>query len=167
MSSTPMPTRTSPALGLVAASLVAIVACGGRSVTASTHVLSLGTWGGENAGAIVDDTIVHVHIGCTLGNFPPPAVIDGEGRFNVEGSYTLRAYPIAVGPSVPAVFTGVVNGTELTLSVAVNDTVEKKLVPLGPVTVQLGREPRMQACPICRKPGEMRLGANVHRMFHP
>ena len=153
-----MPTRTTRALALFAAMVGAAAACNGRSGTAgpSTNVLARGTWGGENAGAIVDDTIVHVHIGCTLGNFSPPMVIDGEGRFSVDGSYTLRAFPIAVGPPLPAVFTGVVNGNQLTLSVAVNDTVEKKLVPLGPVTVVHGREPRMQVCPICRKPGERR-----------
>ena len=162
-----MQTRTgsTAVLALVVGVTVAVAACGGRSVTASTHVLSIGTWGGENAGAIVDDTIVHVHIGCTLGNFTPPSVIDGEGRFSVDGSYTLRAFPVAVGPPVPAVFTGVVNGSELTLSVAVNDTVEKKLVPLGPVTVVLGREPRMQVCPICRKPGEMTPRVNMPRLF--
>ncbi len=145
-------TRTTPALALVAGVTLAVAACSGRSITAgtSTNVLARGTWGGENAGAIVNDTIVHVHIGCTLGNFPPPTVLDDEGRFSVEGSYTLRAYPIAVGPPLPAVFTGLVNGTRLTLSIAVNDTVERKLVPLGPVTVVLGREPRMQVCPICR-----------------
>jgi hypothetical protein len=147
----------------VTAVTIVVAACGGRSVTASTHVLSPGTWGGENAGAIVDDTIVHVHIGCTLGNFAPPAVIDGEGRFSIEGSYTLRAFPVAVGPSLPAVFTGVVSGTQLAMSVAVNDTVEKKLVPLGPVTVVLGREPRMQTCPICRTPGEMARRATFNQ----
>jgi hypothetical protein len=164
-----MHTRTARALVLVVAAIVAIAACNGRSVTAgpSTHVLTRGTWGGENAGAIVDDTIVHVHIGCTLGNFPPPLVVDDQGRFSMEGSYTLRAYPVAVGPPLPAVFTGVVNGSQLTLSVAVNDTVEKKPVTLGPVTVVLGREPRMQVCPICRKPGEMRLRANRARTSHP
>lgn len=167
MSSTAVPTRTVPARVLVATLIVASVACGGRSVTASTHVLSRGTWGGENAGAIVDDTIVHVHIGCTLGNFPPPATISAEGQFSVEGSYTLRAYPVAVGPPLPAVFTGVVNGSQLTLSVAVNDTVEKKQVAMGPVTVVLGREPRMQVCPICRNPGDMPLWVNAPRMFHP
>ena len=160
------PTRSARTFALAAGMIATVAACGGRSVTASTHVLSLGTWGGENAGAIVNDTIVHVHIGCTLGNFPPPVMIDGDGRFSVEGSYTLRAFPVAVGPPVPAVFTGVVNGSQLTLSVAVNDTVEKKLVPLGPVTVVLGREPRMQVCPICRKPGEMTLRLDTPRMVH-
>jgi len=154
-------------LALIVGVTLGVAACGGRSVTASTHVLSRGTWGGENAGAIVDDTIVHVHIGCTLGNFPPPAVVDDQGRFSMEGSYTLRAYPVAVGPPLPAVFSGVVNGSQLTLSVAVNDTVEKKLVPLGPVTVVLGREPRMQVCPICRKPGEMLQRVIEARTPHP
>src|SRR6185503_13836098 len=124
---------------LVGAALT-VAACSGQSVTGSAHILTPGTWGGENAGAIVDDTLVHVHIGCTLGNFPLPAVVDDQGRFSADGSYTLRAYPIAVGPELPAVFTGVVTGNQLTLSVAVDDTVEKKLVPLGPVTVVLGRE---------------------------
>ena len=153
-----MRTRTTATLALLVGVTLAVAACGGRSVTAGTseHVLARGTWGGDNAGAIVDDTVVHVHIGCTLGNFPPPTVLDDEGRFSVEGNYTLRAYPIAVGPPLPAVFTGVVNGTQLTLSVAVNDTVEKKLVPLGPVTVVLGQEPRMQACPICRSLAQRR-----------
>ena len=153
-----MRTRTgsTAVLALVVGAALVIAACSGQSVTGSAHILTPGTWGGENAGAIVDDTLVHVHIGCTLGNFPRPTVVDDQGRFSTDGSYTLRAYPIAVGPELPAVFTGVVTGNLLTLSVAVDDTVEKKLVPLGPVTVVLGREPRMQACPICRsiaKPG--------------
>lgn len=62
----------------------------------------------------------------------------------------IRVQCEPVGPELPAVFTGVVKGNLLTLSVAVDDTVEKKLVPLGPVTVVFGREPRMQTCPICR-----------------
>lgn len=155
-----MRTRTgsAPVLALVIGVTFVVAACGGQTATAgpSAHVLARGTWGGENAGAIVDDTIVHVHIGCTLGYFPFPTVVDDAGRFTIDGSYTLRAYPIAVGPPLPAVFTGVVSGTELTFSVAVDDTVEKKLVPLGPVTVVLGREPHMQACPICRTPNEAR-----------
>jgi hypothetical protein len=64
----------------------------------------------------------------------------------------LRAYPVQVGPELPAQFAGVVSGGTLTISVAVNDTVEKKLVAVGPVTVTFAREPHMQQCPICRTP---------------
>jgi len=164
-----MRTRTgsTAVLALLVGAALTVAACSGQSVTGSAHTLTPGTWGGENAGAIVDDTLVHVHIGCTLGNFPLPAVVDDQGRFSTDGSYTLRAYPIAVGPELPAVFTGVVTGNQLTLSVAVDDTVEKNLVPLGPVTVVLGREPRMQACPICRSIAKPLMGQPLTALLRP
>jgi hypothetical protein len=134
------------------------VACG----TSATVVqgpgprLAVGTWGGENAGVIVDDTIAHVHVGCTFGNFAGPVVLDGTGRFDVAGSYVPRAYPVTQGPSVPARFRGTVtgagDGASLTLTVAVDDTVLHTSSTLGPVTVTLGRDPRMGPCPICAKP---------------
>ncbi len=117
--------------------------------------LSVGTWGGENAGLIVNDTIAHVHIACTLGNFPAPVTVDDNGRFNVTGSYVLRAYPVFVGPYHPAQFGGQLNGDRLTLTVTVSDTVEKKTVTVGPVLVTFKQEPRMGPCPICKKPGDM------------
>jgi hypothetical protein len=98
---------------------------------------------------IVTGSLVHVHIGCTKGDFPLPALLDSEGRFNVPGSYILRAYPVQLGPSLPARFAGIVRGSVLTLSVAVDDTVDKKLVALGPVTITLRREPNLGPCPIC------------------
>lgn len=116
--------------------------------------LAIGTWGGDNAGVIVGDSIAHVHVGCTLGDFRSPVALDADGRFNVSGSYTLRAYPVHIGPPLPAQFAGRVENGQLTLAIAVNDTVEKKLVQVGPVTVTFGRDPRMGPCPICTKPGE-------------
>lgn len=126
-----------------------------NAVVTAGDKLSVGTWGGENAGVIVDDTIAHVHVGCTLGNFPAPVAIDENGRFNVTGSYVLRAYPVFVGPYHPAHFAGQISGNSLTLTVTVSDTVEKKTVTVGPVTVTFKQEPRMGPCPICRKPGDM------------
>lgn len=112
--------------------------------------LAVGTWGADGSAVIVGDREVHVHLGCTKGDFlRPESLVDG--RFNVEGTYILRAYPIQLGPELPARFTGVVRGSLLTLAVAVNDTVEKTLVALGPVTIVLGREPRMGPCPICAR----------------
>jgi hypothetical protein len=66
----------------------------------------------------------------------------------------LRAYPVYVGPSLPARFQGSVTGKMLTLSVVVQDTTADTTVTLGPVKLQLGREPQMGPCPICRTPGE-------------
>lgn len=131
--------------------LVLALACAGspsETVTPPTQ-LPVGTWGADGAGVVVADTLAHVHIGCTKGDFPLPASLDADGRFNVPGSYILRAYPVQRGPSLPARFAGVVRGSSLTLSVAIDDTVEKKLVALGPVTIVLGRVPNLGPCPIC------------------
>ena len=114
--------------------------------------LAVGTWGGDNAGVIVNETQTHVHIGCTFGDMPPAIVLDASGRFTIDGSYVLRAYPVQVGPELPAQFSGRVQGRTLTLVVAVNDTVEKKVVALGPITVRYGDMPRLGPCPICLVP---------------
>jgi len=62
----------------------------------------------------------------------------------------LRAYPIAIGPSMPARFVGQISGLAVTLVVIVNDTVLHQTVTRGPVTVTLGRDPRLGPCPICK-----------------
>jgi hypothetical protein len=145
------------------ATLVLVVACASNDAThpAAGDTLPVGTWGGENAGVIVSDSIAHVHIACTLGNIPAPVVLQARGSFDVAGTYVLRAFPIHIGPDLPARFTGTISGNRLTLRVAVNDTVEKKTVNLGPVTVTLGREPKMGPCPICtsQKVDQMRRGS--------
>ena len=131
----------------------------GRSDTIrppDTTRLSIGGWGGDNAGVIVEDSLAHVHIDCTLGNFAAPITLDANHRFAVAGSYVLRAYPVQLGPELPAQFAGVVEGDRLTFTIAVNDTVEKKVVALGPVTVRYNRPANMRMCPICRRVERMR-----------
>lgn len=119
--------------------------------------LAVGQWGGDDAGILVASDVAHVHINCTFGNFPMPITFDANQRFNVAGSYVLRAYPVQVGPELPAVLAGVLEGDRLTFTVAVNDTVEKRVVALGPTTVIYKREPKMQNCPICSKAEVRRL----------
>jgi hypothetical protein len=113
--------------------------------------LSVGTWGGENAGVIVEDTVTHVHVDCTLGDFIGPVPLDTNKRFAVSGSYVLRAFPVHIGPPLPAQFAGVVEGDRLTFTIAVNDTMEKKVIAIGPVTVRYNRAANMRQCPICRR----------------
>ena len=132
--------------------------CGTPStVVTAGDALAKGTWGGDNAGLIVNDSVAHVHIACTLGDFHAPVPLDANGRFDVDGSYVLRAYPVFIGPDLPARFEGRVVGNRLTLRVTVNDTVEKKTVNVGPVSVTLGSDPRMGPCPICDQPGDRRM----------
>jgi hypothetical protein len=115
--------------------------------------VSLGTWGGDNAGLIVTDSVAHLHVGCTFGDIAGRIQLDASGAFDVGGIYQPRAYPIAVGPAVPARFTGVVQGRRLTISVVVNDTVDKTVRQYGPVTVVFAEDPRLGPCPICLVPG--------------
>jgi hypothetical protein len=127
--------------------------CSGSSLLPpSDGILAVGTWGGDNSGVVVTDSVVHVHVGCTFGDVPGTVQLDAEGRFTVDGSYVLRAYPVQVGPSLPAQFSGRVAGRTLTLAIAVHDTVEGKVAALGPITVIYGRDPEMGPCPICRTP---------------
>ena len=128
---------------------MALTTCDSSPVESVPSDLAGGTWGGDDAGVIVGDALVHVHVGCTYGDFPAPITLDAEGRFSVSGEYLLRAFPVAIGPTMPAQLAGVVRDGVLTLTVAVNDTIEKRLVVFGPTTVRYGREPRMGPCPIC------------------
>jgi hypothetical protein len=107
-----------------------------------------GTWGGENAGLIADDTSAHVHIGCTYGNIHQQIVPDASGRFDVPGEQNITAHPVDLGVLHPARFSGTIaQGRLMTLTVTLTDT----SVTLGPVQLTFGKEPRMGPCPICRK----------------
>src|SRR2546430_4995434 len=53
-----------------------------------------GTWGGDNAGLMADDTSAHVHIGCTYGNVHQQIVPDADGKFDVPGGHNITAHPV-------------------------------------------------------------------------
>jgi hypothetical protein len=111
--------------------------------------LAAGTWGADGSGLIVQDTVAHLHIGCTFGDMPAPVAVDQNGAFDVAGSYVLRAYPVMIGPSLPARYVGKVSGSKVTITVTVDDTVQHQTVIKGPVTVTLGETPKLGPCPIC------------------
>lgn len=143
--------------------LLALGALIGPCDTGPTGIVDgmvVGTWGGDNAGLIADDSSAHIHIACTFGNVAQGIEPSAGGQFDVPGDYMLRAYPVAVGPAMPARFHGTVSGKSLTLSVTVRDTIADTTVTLGPVRLFLGREPEMGPCPICRTPGE-RMASRV------
>jgi hypothetical protein len=132
--------------GIVAAAIA--LACASTSGTPITEVS--GTWGGDDAGLIATDTSAHVHIGCTLGDTKGKIIADLDGHFSITGTYNVDAYPIDRGILHPAQFSGVITGRSMTLTVVLTDNGRQ----LGPVTLMLGKEPKMGPCPICRKPGE-------------
>ena len=134
-------------------SLALAAACSSSRASAppADGLLPLGNWGADGAGMIVSDTAMHLHVGCTYGDASGRIALSSTGQFDVAGSYMLRAYPVAVGPSVPARFTGRLDGNTVTVTVTVNDTVEKTTVVKGPVTVVFGAEAKLGPCPICRR----------------
>ena len=152
------PGRVPRAVHLVAAA-AALLACSSAQpiLPPSDGRVALGTWGGDSGGLIAGDTATHVHIGCTFGDVTGRIPVDSRGRFSVAGRYMLRAYPVQQGPTVPAQFTGQIDGATLVLTVTVNDTVTRTTVVRGPVTLRFGDTPRMGPCPICRNPYGTRM----------
>ena len=131
-------------------SIFVVLACSAATSTPITQVV--GTWGGDNAGLIVSDTDVHIHIGCTLGDAVGPIHPDENGRFEATGTYNVDAYPVDRGIIHPAMFTGQIVEQTMTLTVSLTDTARV----LGPVTLTYGKEPQMGPCPICRVPKGIR-----------
>lgn len=136
--------------------LAAIAAAVGCSSTSSSGVppadglIAVGQWGGDSASMIVGDTAMHLHISCTFGDVSGRITVRDNGEFDVGGSYLLRAFPVAVGPTMPARFTGRIDRSTATIVVTVTDTIQKQTVVRGPVVVTFKRDPRLMPCPICR-----------------
>lgn len=139
-------------IACLAMACLAIACSSSTTLPPSDGNLALGTWGGDTAAMIVGDTAMHLHIGCTFGDVSGRVPLAPNDSFDIAGSYMLHAFPIAVGPTVPARFAGRVDRATATVTVTVNDTVAKKTVVLGPVHVVFNQDPKMRACPICRRP---------------
>lgn len=140
---------------------VCIACSSSTSTDIASGPLAVGTWGGDSGAMIVGDTAIHLHIGCTFGEVSGRIEPGASGQFSANGSYVLRAFPIQVGPSLPAHFLGRRSGNTVTISVAVNDTVSKVTVVRGPVVVTLDDAPRQLPCPICRDPYGMARRSGV------
>jgi hypothetical protein len=159
-----MPVPSFRGCAVVAVVALAVLSCD-RDLSQPSgfvDVVPVGTWGGDSAGMIVGDSSVHFHVACTFGDVSGRIAVNAAGGFNVVGSYMLRAFPIAVGPTLPARFVGQIDGNTVTTTVIVDDTVQKRTVIRGPVRVTLGVDPRLGPCPICTrddgKSGSMRTG---------
>ena len=137
-----------PVTKLAAAFAAATMLLGPCDPTGLRHPKDLiGTWGGENAALMADDTSAHIHIGCTYGNIHQQLILDASGRFDLPGEQNITAHPVDRGILHPARFSGRVSGGTMTLTVTLTDTT----VTLGPVRLAFGKEPRMGPCPICRR----------------
>lgn len=141
-----MPSR---ALAVVVILTAALAGACGRGQDPLPDQVPEGTWGGDDAGMIVVSDGAHVHVGCTLGDIPRAIPLDGDGRFDVPGTYNVDAFPVDRGIRHPARFTGRTDGRTLTFTARLTDTGQT----FESGVLHLGREPRMRNCPICRRPG--------------
>ncbi|MGB9179784.1 MAG: hypothetical protein WCB68_11115 [Pyrinomonadaceae bacterium] len=90
--------------------------------------LSAGGWGGQHVGLEVTTDGATLDFDCAHGEINQAIVLDSDGRFNVQGTYTIEGPgPIRAGKnySSSARYSGSVSGDTMTLSVApANSTAE-------------------------------------------
>jgi hypothetical protein len=127
--------------------VVVLLAGCGASARPPLDRVPAGTWGGEDAGLIVTADGAHAHVGCTLGDVAGEIPVDDQGRFDVAGTYNVDAFPVDRGIRHPARFTGETDGRTLRFMVRLTDTMQT----FASGELVLGREPRMQNCPICAR----------------
>lgn len=132
---------------------IAVAACRAADVGPPADArLPLDTWGGDSAGMIVGDTATHLHVACTFGDVSGRIAVAADGRFDVAGTYVLRACPVAIGPPLPARFVGRVLGEVAIVTVSVDDAVEHRTVVAGRSRCVRTRRQGSGPCPICRRP---------------
>jgi hypothetical protein len=109
-------TRT-VAVGLVG---VLAYACAETPTQPREMTLPTGRWAGDGACLSVALDGCDLVVGCGHGQFPPP-VLRADGTLTVDGTYRIEAGPVSIEPAPRAMFSGVLRGHTLTLSVTPSD----------------------------------------------
>jgi hypothetical protein len=105
------------AVGLVC---LVICACAATPTQPRDSTLPAGRWTGDNGCLSVAVDGCDLVVGCGHGQFPPP-VVHADGTFEVSGTYRIEVGPVSINPAPPAIFSGVMKGQTLTLSVTPSD----------------------------------------------
>ena len=107
---------------MVAVGLACLVAgaCAETPTQPRDTALPTGRWTGDGGCLSVAVDGCDLVVGCGHGQFPPP-VVHAAGTFEVNGTYRIEAGPISINPAPPAMFSGVLKGQTLTLSVIPSD----------------------------------------------
>ena len=111
-----------------------------------TRKISNGTWGGEQIKVAVETNSATIEYSCATGTINGPLVFDSKGKFKFSGTHRVeRGGPIRSDErsnSRPAIYTGVIKGKTMTLTVKLTDTNET----LGTFKLVLGQEARLFRC---------------------
>ena len=119
--------------------VVGSVLLGGLGCTEPESLpLVSGEWGGEHLGLVVTTARADVEFDCATGWITLPITTDRTGRFQIDGVYSPgHGGPIRDGevlPEHPAIYSGLVRGELMSLSVAV----PALSVTLGPYALRRG-----------------------------
>lgn len=119
---------------MVAMGLLSLVvgACAGTPSQPHDTTLPAGRWTSDNGCLSVTVDGCDLVVGCGHGQFKPP-VIHADGTFEVNGTYRIEVGPISIDPAPPAIFSGIVNGQTLTITVTPSD----RSVPPASYVLQL------------------------------
>jgi hypothetical protein len=105
-----------------------------------------GSWGGQHIGLSLTPEGGTVDYDCASGRIDGPVVPNAIGEFHVRGTHTASAAgPVREGQvpqSLPALYSGSVKGSVITLEVVVPAT---GLV-IGPTELQQDRPPQLTRC---------------------
>jgi hypothetical protein len=107
---------------IIAAGVVSLVigGCAGTPTQSRDTTLPAGRWTGDNGCLSVAVDGCDLVVGCGHGRFPAP-VVHADGTFEVNGTYRIEVGPISIDPAPPAIFSGVVKGQTLTITVTPSD----------------------------------------------
>jgi hypothetical protein len=110
-----------------------------------TQELARGIWGGQHVHAEVSERGAEIEFDCAQGSIAQKIVIDGSGRFDVEGSFsTQHGGPVREDQnnSRPVRYRGTVSDKEMELTVFDPKTKET----IGTFALRLGNEGRLMKC---------------------
>src|SRR5204862_194626 len=107
---------------IVAAGLVCLLAasCTETPTQPRDTTLPTGRWTGDGGCLSVTVDGCDLVVGCGHGQFTKP-VVHADGTFEVNGTYRIEVGPISINPAPPAMFSGVLRGQTLALSVTPSD----------------------------------------------
>jgi hypothetical protein len=90
--------------------------------------LPAGAWGGDHISMSVAENSTHLELDCAHGDIPGVPTLDRRGQFEVAGTFVREhGGPIREGEtpdSHPAIYSGRVASTTLTLSIRLSDSHE-------------------------------------------
>ena len=134
--------RRAAILASLAVAACASVPAGQRDVTSALQ----GSWGAPHVGVRVGPVDALVEFDCAEGRFTAPYVVNGDGSFAWNGTFTRgTGGPVRIGaepPKVHAVYEGVYRGGRaITLRVRLDDG-----QIIGPFTLERSRDPQLTRC---------------------